>query len=148
MIAVSFSLVVSIGATILVVATALIFPLAQKRGVAAFRPREATIVVPGTREEWLQRCCDGLTEHRHFSIVDVSEYECEIKAKYRVVPIWVELTVSLSPEGAASTRINATVTVLPNLFTLITTPENRVLVRFARAVGAEDRAQSHNGVRP
>ena len=77
-------------------------------------------------------------EARRFSIEDVSEYEFEVKAKYRVPSVWADLTVSFLPEGMDSTRINIRISVLPNLFTLITRPERRVLARFTQAIGPLD----------
>ena len=102
----SFSTITSICGAVLVIGTAILFPWAQKKGVAVFQPRETTRVVPGTRKEWLQRSCDALDAARRFSIVGVSEHEFEVKAKYRRPPVWADLTVSFLPEGIDSTRIN------------------------------------------
>ena len=135
---VAFSTITSILGAVLVIASAILFPWAQKNGVALFRPREATRVVPGTRETWLQRSCDALGAARRFSIVSVSEYEFEVKAKYRRPPVWADLTVSLLPEGTDSTRINMSVSVLPNLLTLVTRADRRVLARFTKALGPLD----------
>jgi len=136
MIAVSYSLVFSIAVPALIVITGLLFPIAQRRGAAAFRPRTSSMVVQGTRVEWLQQCCDGLESARHFSVVEVSEYDYKIEAKYRLPPLWAQLTVELLFEEEDATRINATVNLSPNLFTWLTSPEWRILGRFARAVGA------------
>ena len=56
----SFSTITSICGAVIVIGTAILFTWAQKKGVAVFQPRETTRVVPGTREEWLQRSCDAL----------------------------------------------------------------------------------------
>ena len=52
-----------------------------------------------------------------------------------------KLTVSLSAEGEAVTRVRATVTVAPNIFTLFSIPEVAILARFAQAIGAGDERQ-------
>jgi len=95
---------------------------------------DTTFVVGGGRDAWLQRCCDALDATARFSIESVSEDDYQVKAKYRRPPVWGTLTVTLAPEGSDSTRINATVTVLPNGFTLIFGPGRRVLARFTRAL--------------
>jgi len=96
---------------------------------------DTTLVVAGARQEWLQKCCDALEAAPRFSVANVSEDECQVTAKYRVPSVWGRLTVTLLPEGTDSTRINAKATVLPNLFTLIFAPQQRILTRFARAIG-------------
>jgi hypothetical protein len=143
LIAVTFSQITSIGGAVLVIGTAILFPWLRKKGVASalFGPRDTSLVVPGTREEWLQRSCEAMDAARRFSIVDVSERDFELKAKYRVPPVWADLTFSFLQEGRDSTRINTSISVLPNLFTLITRPERRVLARFTRALGPLDRSR-------
>jgi len=96
---------------------------------------DTTCLVGGGREAWLQRCCDALNATARFSIESVSEDDYQVKAKYRRPPVWATMTVTLIPEGSDSTRIDATVTVLPNGFTLIFGPGRRVLARFTRALG-------------
>jgi hypothetical protein len=136
MIAISSSTVLSIAVPALIVLTALIFPIAQRRGASIFRPRTSSVVASGSPDEWLQRCCDGLDAARHFSVVEVTEYDRRVQAKYRRPPLWAELTVEFVREEEDATRINATVSVLPNLLTLAFSSEWRVLGRFARAIGA------------
>jgi hypothetical protein len=136
MIAASFFTVASILVPALIVLTAVVFPIAQKRGVWLFRPRTSSLVSSGTPDEWLQRCCDELEAARHFTVVEVSEYDDRIQAKYRRLVVWADLTVELLPEGEDATRITATVSVLPNLLTLVFSSEWRVLGRFARTIGA------------
>lgn len=135
MIAISSSTVLSIAVPALIVLTALIFPIAQRRGVSMFQPRTSSIVVSGSPDEWLQRCCDGLEATRHFSVVEVSEYDHRVQVKYRRPPVWAELMVEFVREEEDASRINATVSVLPNLLTLAFSSEWRILGRFARAIG-------------
>jgi hypothetical protein len=136
MIAVSSSTVVSILVPALIVLTVVVFPIAQKRGVRLFQPRTSSVVASGSPDEWLQRCCDGLEVAPHFTVVEVSEFDDRIQAKYRRLVVWADLTVELLREGEDATRITATVSVLPNLLTLVFSSEWRVLGRFARAIGA------------
>ena len=118
-------------------ATAGLFPWLQKKGIVTFGPRSCTLIVPGTREELLQRSCDALDAARHFSIVEVSDRDFEVKARYRVPPVWADLTVSLFSHGTGSIAIRATISVLPNLFTVVTVPERRIFARFTGAMRKE-----------
>lgn len=93
-----------------------------------------TLIVPGTREELLQRSCDALDAARHFSITEVSDHDFEVKARYRVPPVWADFSVSLLPQDTDSTTIRATISVLPNLFTVVTVPERRIFARFTGAI--------------
>jgi hypothetical protein len=136
MIAMSSSTLLSIAVPALIVLTALIFPIAQRRGASIFRPRTSSVVAPGFPDEWLQQCCDVLETTRHFSVVEVTEYDHWVQAKYRRPPVWADLKVEFVREEEGTTRINATVSVLPNLLTLAFSSEWRVLGRFARAIGA------------
>jgi hypothetical protein len=96
---------------------------------------DTTLVVAGARDEWLQKCSDALEAAPRFSVANVSEDAFQVTAKYRFPPYGGQLTVTLLPEGTDSTRINARVAVLPNLFTLIFAPWHRILARFTRAIG-------------
>jgi len=96
---------------------------------------DTTLVVAGTREELLQKCCDALEAAPRFSVVNVSEDQFQVEATYRRPPVWGKLVVTLLPEGTDSTRISARITLLPNLFTLIFAPQQRILGRFTRALG-------------
>jgi len=96
---------------------------------------DTTLVVAGTREELLQKCCDALEAAPRFSVVNVSEDQFQVEATYRRPPVWGKLVVTLFPEGTDSTRISARITLLPNLFTLIFAPQQRILGRFTRALG-------------
>jgi hypothetical protein len=99
-----------------------------------FRPSEETFVVAGTREEWTKKCEEGLRRSPDFRGVESSESLFRIRAQYRRPPVWGELTVTLSPEGADSTRITARARTQPNLFTLLFSPEHRILDLFAEAI--------------
>jgi hypothetical protein len=96
---------------------------------------DTTLVVAGVRDELLQKCCDVLEAAPGFSVVNVSEDQFQVEAKYRRPPVWGKLVVTLVPEGAGSTRISARITLLPTLFTLIFAPQQRILTRFTRALG-------------
>jgi hypothetical protein len=135
MIAVSSSTVSSIVVPVLILGTALVFPIAQRHCLSLFQPRTSSAVGAGTPDEWLQRCCDRLEAAPHFSIVEVSEYDHLVRAKYRRPPTWADLTVKFTPEEQGATRINTTVRVLPNLLTLVFGAERRLLGRFERAIG-------------
>jgi hypothetical protein len=125
----------SLGWVLLIVLTTILFRWAQRKGVSIFGPRERDVVVLGTPEEWLQKSYEAFDSTRRFSIVDVSEDKCEVRAKYRRLLVWAELTVTCSPEGPEATKVNVSVLVSPNLLTLLTTAEHRVLARFIRALG-------------
>jgi hypothetical protein len=132
------STITGIIAAAVLIGSAFLFPWLQKKGIVAFGPRSYTLLVPGTREELLQRSCDALDAARHFSIAEVSDHDFEVKARYRVPPVWADLTVSLLPQDTSSTTIKATISVLPNLFTVVTVPERRIFARFTGAMGKED----------
>jgi hypothetical protein len=131
------STITGIIAAAVLIGSALLFPWLQKKGFVTFGPRSYTLIVPGTREELLQRSCDALDAARHFSIAEVSDRDFEVKARYRVPPVWADLTVSLLPQDTDSTTIRATISVLPNLFTLVTVPERRIFARFTGAMRKE-----------
>jgi hypothetical protein len=124
-------------AAAVLIGSAFLFPWLQKKGIVTLGPRSYTLVVPGRREELLQRSCDALDAARHFSIAEVSDHEFEVKARYRVPPVWADFTVSLLPRDTDSTTIRATISVLPNLFTVVTVPERRIFARFTHAMRKE-----------
>lgn len=99
-----------------------------------FHPAEETFVVAGTREEWVKKCVEALQKSADFRGVETSETLFRITAVYRKPPVWGELTVTLAPEGSDSTRIAAKATTHPNLFTLVFSPEHRILDDFAQAI--------------
>ncbi len=101
---------------------------------ALFHPAEETFVVAGTREEWIKKCETALRTSRDFRGIESSQALFRMKAQYRRPPVWGELTVTLAPEGADSTRITARATTAPNLFTLLFSPEHRILDDFAEAL--------------
>jgi hypothetical protein len=131
------STITGIIAAAVLIGSAFLFPWLQKKGFVTFGPRSYTLVVPGTREEVLQRSCEALDAARHFSIAEVSDRNCKVKARYRVPPVWADFTVSLLPQDSDSTSITATICVLPNLFTVVTVPERRIFARFTRAMRRE-----------
>jgi hypothetical protein len=128
------STITGIIAAAVLIGSAFLFPWLQKKGIVTFGPRSCTLIVPGTREELLQRSCDALDVARHFSIAEVSDHDFEVKARYRVPPVWAHFTVSLLPQDTDSTTIRATISVLPNLFTVVTIPERRIFARFTGAM--------------
>ena len=99
-----------------------------------FHPAEETFVVAGTREMWFKTYAEALQKNADFRGVETSPTLFRITALYRKPPIWGELTVTLAPEGSDSTRITARATTQPNLFTLLFSPEHRILDDFAQAV--------------
>jgi hypothetical protein len=132
------STITGIIAAAVLIGSAFLFPWLQKKGIVTFGPRGYTLVAPGTREEVLQRSCDALDAARHFSIVEVSDRDFEVKARYRVPPVWADMTISLLPQDTGSTALRATISVLPNLFTLVTVPERRIFARFTGALRKQD----------
>jgi len=132
------STITGIIAAAVLIGSAFLFPWLQKKGIVTFGPRSYTLIVPGTREEVLQRSCDALDAARHFSITEVSDRDFEVKARYRVLPlVSADLTVSLLPQDTDSTAVRATISVLPNLFTVVTVPERRIFARFTSAMRKE-----------
>ena len=69
--------------------------------------------------------------------MEVSDRDFEVKARYRVPPVWADLTVSLFSQDTGATAIRATISVLPNLFTVVTVPERRIFARFTGAMRKE-----------
>jgi len=102
--------------------------------MALFHPLEETFVVAGTREEWIKRCEEALRATPHFQDVASSGELFRVSARYRRPPVWGDIHVTLTPEGSGSTRITARAMVFPNLFSLIFSPERRILDHFARAL--------------
>lgn len=100
-----------------------------------FPPARSSHVVPGARDDWLKKCCEALGSAPGFSLLKISEDPSQLDATYRVPPVSARLNVTLSPEGEAATRIGATVTVSPNIFTFFSIPELTILTRFAQAIG-------------
>jgi len=137
------STIMGILAAAVLIGSAFLFPWLQKKGIVTFGPRNYTLVVPGTREELLQRSCDALDAARHFSIVEVSDRDFEVKARYRVPPVWADLTVSLLSPDTGSTTIRATISALPNMFTVVTVPERRIFARFTGAMRTEGARAPH-----
>ena len=131
------STITGIIAAAVLIGSAFLFPWLQNKGIVTFGPRSYTLIVPGPREELLQSSCDALDAARHFSIAEVSDHDFEVKARYRVPPVWADLTVSLLPRDTDSTTIRATISVLPNLFTVVTVPERRIFARFTGAMRKE-----------
>ncbi len=131
------STITGVVAAAVLIGSAFLFPWLQKKWPALFPPRSYTLIVPGTREELLQRSCDALDAARHFSIAEVSDHDFEVKARYRVPPVWADLTVSLLPHGTDSTAITVTISVLPNLVTVVAVPERRIFARFTKATHKE-----------
>jgi hypothetical protein len=113
-------------------------------------PVGMTFVVSGGREGWLQRCHDVLEAAPHFSDVRVEEGAFEVSARFHRIPLRGTLTVTLVSEGDNATRMNATATMmaLPNFFTLLGTPQRRILERFRRAVGQDERENNGDRVQP
>jgi len=131
------STITAIIAAAVLIGSAFVFPWLQNKGILTFGPRSYTLIAPGTKKELLQRSCDALDAARHFSIVEVSDRDFEVKARYRVPPVWAELTVSVLPQDTGATAIRATISVLPNLFTVVTVPERRIFARFTNAMRRE-----------
>jgi hypothetical protein len=131
------STITGILAAAVLIGSAVLFPWLQKKGIVTFGPRSYTLIVPGTRDELLQRSCDAFDAARHFSIAEVSDRDFEVKARYRIPPVWADLTLSLLPEDTGSTVIKATISVQPNLFTVVTVPERRIFARFTSAMRKE-----------
>jgi hypothetical protein len=100
-----------------------------------FQPVRSSYVVPGARDDWLKKCSEVLDAAPQFSLLKVSERPPQLDATYRVPPVTGQLTVSLSAEGGAATRVSATVTVAPNIFTFFSTPELTILARFSQGIG-------------
>ena len=128
------STITGIIAVAVLIGSAVLFPWLQKKGIMTFGPRSYILIVPGTREAVLQRSCDALDAARHFSIVEVSDRDFEVKARYRIPPVWADMTVSLLAQDSGSTAIRATISVLPNLFTVVTVPEQRIFARFTASM--------------
>ena len=91
-------------------------------------------MVAGTREEWVKRCGEALRATPHFQDVASSGELFRVSARYGRPPVWGDIRVTLTPEGSGSTRITARAMVSPNLFSLIFSPERRILDHFARAL--------------
>ena len=104
--------------------------------VRGSRPYEETFTVPGGPEEWLQKCHDALEGAPHFSDVKVSDDPLRVSARYRQRPgVWGRLTVTMLPDGSASTQITARATVVPTPVTAIKRPESQIVGQLTRQLG-------------
>ena len=104
--------------------------------VRGSRPYEETFTVPGGLDEWLQECHDALEVAPHFSDVKVSDDPLRVSARYRQRPgVWGRLTVTMLPDGSASTRITARATVAPTPVTAIKRPEPQIVGQLTRQLG-------------
>jgi hypothetical protein len=102
--------------------------------MALLHPIEETFVVTGTREDWAKKCEEALNVTPHFHAVASAGELFRLEAKYRRPPVWGDIRVTLTPEGPASTRITARAMALPNLFTLLFSPERRIIDHFVQAI--------------
>jgi hypothetical protein len=101
-----------------------------------------TVVVAGARDELLQKCCDALETAPRFSVVNVSEDQFQVEAKYWRPPVWGKLVVTLLPEGTDSTRISARITSTRPLYAW-TGPDlhqNPEVIAFGSVVSHPDSA--------
>jgi hypothetical protein len=113
----------------------IVVPVSRREtSMALFHPLEETFVVGGTREEWVKRCEDALRTAPHFQDAASSAELFRVSARYRRPPVWGDIHVTLTQEGSGSTRITARAMAYPNLFTLVFSPERRILDQFARAL--------------
>jgi hypothetical protein len=81
-------------------------PIRQGEIMAVRKSVEDAVVVSGPRERWLPACKDAL-DSQGFTKVDVSTTLFQIKANYKKATVWGDLEVTLVPEGAGATKINA-----------------------------------------
>jgi hypothetical protein len=95
-----------------------------------------TIDVAGPRESWLEGCKDAL-KGQGFTKVEVSAAPFQIKANYKKATTWGDLEVTLLPEGAEATRINAKATAnVDNVFAAFSSPGRKILDRFKQGINS------------
>jgi hypothetical protein len=97
---------------------------------------EDAVVVSGPREQWLAACKYAL-ESQGFTKVDVSAALFQIKANYKKATVWGDLEVTLVPEGADATKINAKATAnIDNLFAAFSSPGRKIIDRFKQGIAS------------
>jgi hypothetical protein len=126
-----------------VIAMAALVVVAVLRGK---QPYEETMVVPGSPDEWLQKCSDALEGAPLFSELRVYDDPLQVQARYRRRPgVWGRLTVTLGAGSTSSTQITARATVAPTPFTAIRRPEPEIVGQLARQLGLDEPHQSAAG---
>jgi hypothetical protein len=102
--------------------------------MAARKSVEDALVVAGPRERWLVGCKDAL-EAQGFTKVEVSTTLFQLKANYKKATIWGDLEVTLVPEGADATKINAKATAnVDNIFAAFGSPGRKIIDRFKQGL--------------
>jgi len=97
---------------------------------------EDALVVAGRRERWLTACAHAL-EAQGFTKIEVSTALFQIKANYKKATIWGDLEVTLLPESADATRINAKATAnVDNVFAAFGSPGRKIIERFKQGLSA------------
>jgi hypothetical protein len=90
---------------------------------------EETFVVSGTREEWLKKTQEALTE-QGFTKIKASDTLFQIEANYKKLTVWGNIILTLIPEGG-DTKINAKATAnVDNIFALFKSPGQTILSAF------------------
>jgi hypothetical protein len=111
--------------------------------VRGSRPYEETFTVPGGLDEWLQECHDALEVAPHISDMKVSDGLLQVQARYRQRPgVWGRLTVTVLPDGSASTRITARATAAPTPVTAIRRPEPQIVGQLTRQLDLRQPGES------
>jgi Uncharacterised protein family UPF0547 len=104
--------------------------------VAVRKSVEEAFVVEGSRADWLAHC-DGALRSRGFTAIAVDERLGQIRGNYKKLTTWGDLTVTLTPDGPAQTRIAATATAnVDNVFALFKSPGRRIIDEFKSGLAA------------
>jgi hypothetical protein len=95
---------------------------------------EDALPVAGPRERWLTACEHAL-QAQGFTKIEVLTPLFQINANYKKATVWGDLEVTLLPEGADGTRINAKATAnVDNLFAAFGSPGRKIIERFKQGV--------------
>jgi hypothetical protein len=87
------------------------------------------VVVSGTRQDWMGKCCASL-ESGKFKNIKVSEALFQISADYKKFPTYGDIQITLTPEGS-DTRLTIAITAaVDNIYAIFRSPGKHILKIF------------------
>ena len=101
--------------------------------MAIRKSKQEEMVVPGAREEWMQKCVAALESSR-FTKVTENAALFQITANYKKFMTWGTVLVTLTPSGT-DTKITAVSTAnVDNVYALFRSPNKVILSAFKKGL--------------
>jgi len=101
--------------------------------MAIRKSMQEEVVVPGTREEWMQKCAKAL-ELQGFTKVTTNATLFQVEANYKKVATWGTILLTLTPAGN-DTKITAVSTAnVDNIYALFKSPNKTILSEFKKGL--------------